>query len=49
MLCLGISGRSDMAMYIILCVTAVYITVVVYLYLTAEMPDLPDWEEDGRE
>jgi hypothetical protein len=38
-----------MAMYIIVGITTVYITVVVYLYLTAEMPDLPDWEEDGWE
>jgi hypothetical protein len=39
--------RNYMAICIILGITSVYITVVLYLYLTAEMPDLPDWEEDG--
>ncbi len=34
---------------IIFGITVVYIAVVVYLYLTSEMPDLPDVEETSWE
>jgi hypothetical protein len=31
-------------------IALLYITVVVaYVYLTSEMPDIPDWEEKGWE
>ena len=36
-----------MVVYAILGVTILYIVVVVYLYLTSEMPDTPDWDELG--
>jgi len=34
---------------IIIGITLLYIAVIVYLYLTSEMPDLLDWEEMGLE
>jgi len=36
-----------MLMSIIVGITLLYIVVVVYLYLTSEMPDMPDWEEES--
>jgi hypothetical protein len=38
-----------MLLGIIIGITLLYITVIVYLYLTSEMPDIPDWEEMGWE
>ena len=39
-----------MTIGIIVGVTLLYVTVVVaYVYLTSEMPDIPDWEEMGWE
>ena len=35
---------------IIVSIALLYIAVVVaYVYLTSEMPDIPDWEEMGWE
>ena len=36
-----------MLINIIVGITFFYIAVVVYLFLTSEMPDTPDWEEEG--
>jgi hypothetical protein len=38
-----------MLIYLILGVTLLYTVVVYYLCLTAEMPDLIDWREEGCE
>jgi len=38
-----------MVMYILLGITLLYVCVVTYLYLTSELPDLPDLEEEGSE